>query len=188
MTHPGSESLEADPKTNIGIGLFCSALVLSTCLINPASSLARFIPQMWLLPIFAFFIAYFSKNQLIRIVGYAIIMTLLLNNALVAFAYYKYNSEITGVYHQRLGKMAQESKENPVEFHFGHFRTGNVWRFEQLGINFEVVERKEECKNGAKNSTQQHCLEMQLQIDSSNSDSYRLNKRIREFFVTRPAR
>jgi len=145
---PDPERFEIDRKTNIGIGLFCSALVLSTCLINPASSLARFIPQMWLLPIFAFFLAYFSKNQLIRIVGYAIIMTLLLNNALVAFAYYKYNSEVTGVYHQRLGKMAQESKENPIKFYFGHFRTSNIWRFERLGMIFEVADRKEECKNG----------------------------------------
>lgn len=146
--YPDSESSEANPKTNIGIGLFCSALILSSCLVNPASSLARFIPQMWLFPIFAFFLAHFSKKKLIRTVGYAIIGTLLLNNALVAFAYYKYNSEITGVYHQRLGKMAQESKANPLKFHFGHFRTGNVWRFEQLGINFEIAERKEDCKSG----------------------------------------
>jgi len=139
---------EIGHKTNIVMGLFCSALVLSTCLINPASSLARFIPQMWLLPIFAFFLAYFSKNQLIRIMGYAIIMALLLNNALVGFAYYQYNREITGLYHQRLGEMARESKENPIRFYFGHFRTSNVWRFEQLGILFEVVERKEECRNG----------------------------------------
>jgi hypothetical protein len=144
---PDSESSESNAKTNIGVGLFCSALVLSTCLINPASSLARFIPQMWLLPIFAFFLAYFSKNRLIRVVGYAIITILLLNNALVAFAYYKYNSQITGIYHQRLAKMAQESKENPLKFHFGHFRTSNVWRFEQSGIKFEVAEHKEECKN-----------------------------------------
>jgi hypothetical protein len=67
---------------------------------------------------------------------------------LVTFAYYKYNSEITGVYHQRLGKMALESRGNPLRFYFGHFRTGNVWRFEQLGINFEIAERKEDCKNG----------------------------------------
>jgi hypothetical protein len=145
---PDPETCEIDRKKNIGIGLFYSALVLSTCLINPASSLARFIPQMWLFPIFAFFLAYFSKNQLIRIVGYAIIMTLLMNIALVAFAYYKYNSEITGVYHQRLGKMAQESKENPIKFYFGHFRTSNTWRFERLGMIFEVADRKEECKNG----------------------------------------
>ena len=141
------ERFEIDRKKNIGVGLFCSFLLLSTCLINPASSLARFIPQMWLLPIVAFFLAYYSKNQLIRIVGYAIIMTLLLNNALIAFAYYKYNSEITRVYAQRLDKMAQESKENPIQFHFGHFRTSNVWRFDQLGIIFEIVERKEECKS-----------------------------------------
>ncbi len=144
----GPAGIEIGSQTNIGLGLFCSALVLATCLINPASSLARFIPQMWLFPIFAFLLAYFSKNQLIRIVGYAIIMTLLLNNALVAFAYYQYNWEITRVYHQRLGEMARESKENPTQFYFGHFRTSNVWRFEQSGILFEVVERKEECKNG----------------------------------------
>ena len=135
-------------KTNIGIGLYSSALVLLTCLINPASSLARFIPQMWLFPIFAFLLAYFSKNQLIRIVGCVIIMTLLLNNALIAFAYYQYNCEITRLYRQRLGEMARESQEHPLNFYFGHFRTSNVWRFEQLGISFKVVERKEECTNG----------------------------------------
>jgi hypothetical protein len=145
---PDPKGFEIDRKINIGIGLLCSALVLSTCLINPASSLARFIPQMWLLPLFAFFLAYFSKNLLIRILGYALIMTLLLNNALVAFAYYKYNYETTKTYHQQLAKMAQESKENPIQFYFGHFRTSSAWRFGQLGIIFEVVERKEECKKG----------------------------------------
>jgi hypothetical protein len=146
----GPERIEIGRKTNIGIGLFFSALVLFTCLINPASSLARFIPQMWLFPIFTFFLAYFSRNQLIRIVGYAIIITLFLNNALVAFAYYQYNFEITGLYRQQLGEIAQESKEDPIQIYFGHFRTSNVWRFEQLGISFKVVERKEECNNGQK--------------------------------------
>ncbi len=144
----GPKRVEIGRKTNIGIGLSCSALILLTCLINPASSLARFIPQMWLFPIFAFFLAYFSKNQLIRIVGCVIIMTLLLNNALVASAYYQYNWEITRLYRQRLGEMARESKAHPIQFFFGHFRTSNAWRFEQLGITFKVVERKEECQNG----------------------------------------
>jgi hypothetical protein len=144
----GPDGFEISRQKNISIGLFCSALILLTCLINPASSLARFIPQMWLFPIFAFLLAYFSKNQLIRIVGYAIIILLFLNNALVAFAYYRYNCEITSVYSQRLGEMAQKSKENPIQVCFGQFRTSSIWRFEQLGIIFEVVERKEECRNG----------------------------------------
>ena len=74
--------------------------------------------------------------------------TLLLNNALVASAYYKYNYEITRIYRQRLGSLAAESWKNPPFFHFGHFRAGNTWRFERLGVVFEVVERKEECGNG----------------------------------------
>ncbi len=143
-----SEDLESEHKKKIAVGLFFSALILSTGLINPASSPARFIPPMWLFPMGAFFLSYFSKNQLIRVVGYAIIMTLLLNNALAAFAHYKYYFEITRIYHQRLGKMASESQKNPIPFHFGHFRTSNIWRFERLGIRLEVGERKEECQNG----------------------------------------
>jgi len=75
-------------------------------------------------------------------------MTLLVNGALIAFSYYNYNSEITGLYHERLGKMARESKESPSTFYFGDFRSSNIWRFERLGMVFEVAERKEECKNG----------------------------------------
>jgi hypothetical protein len=146
LSAPGSPEIAR--RRGIGIALLSSALVLSTCLINPASSLARFVPQMWLLPLIAFLLAYFSRNRLLRGFGYAIIMTLLLNNSLVAFAYYKYNYDVTRIYRQRLGDMAEESRSNPLFFHFGHFRAGNTWRFERVGIIFEAVDRKEECGNG----------------------------------------
>jgi hypothetical protein len=170
----GLKGFEIGRKTSIGVVLFCSAWVLLSCLINPASSLARFIPQMWLLPIFAFFLAYLSTNRLIRIIGYVMLMTLLLNNTLIAFVYYQYNFKMTSLYRQRLGEMARESQENPLQFYFGHFRTSNIWRFEQLGIAFEVVNRKEECKNGQRILPNSIILKCPPPL-SQHSDSNRFN-------------
>ena len=148
ISNRDSEKIDSGRKFLIITGLFCLSLILATCLINPASSLARFIPQMWLFPIFAFFLAHISTRRFFRIIGSSIILTLLLNNALIAFAYYKYNFEITKVYRQRMLNMAKESQENPIPFYFGQFRSSSSWRFDRLGIIYEVIVKKEECKNG----------------------------------------
>lgn len=135
-------------RVNISLGLFCLALVLVTCLINPASSLARFIPQMWLFPIIAALLAYSLKNYLLRIVAHLILITLLINNILIACTYYRYNFKITEVYVQRLKQMAIISREKPLQIHFGHFLSSNILRFNHYGINYSIVGKKEECSNG----------------------------------------
>lgn len=133
---------------NIYLGLFCLALILATCLINPASSLARFVPQMWLFPIIAVLLAYSLKNKVIRILGHLILMVLVLNNVLIGYAYYSYNLKITRVYNQRLEKLAVISQENPIQFYFGHFLSSNTLRFDRFGIVYSIVGKKEECRNG----------------------------------------
>ena len=130
--------------------LFCMGILLATCLINPASSLARFIPQMWLFPIFTVFLCYIFNNRVARMISPFILLLLALNNGLVAYAYFKYNSEITEVYNQRLGKMASERIEDPHKIYFGYYQTGNTWRFDRLGINYQVVADKEACKQGVR--------------------------------------
>lgn len=132
----------------LGVPLFCLAVILVTCLINPASSLARFIPQMWLFPIFAFFLTYNSNNKPIRIIGYLIILVLLFNNILIGITYYKYNLEITRLYKDRLEKFATTSKQDPIKFYFGDFKSSHTHRFDKFGINYEIIENKEDCNNG----------------------------------------
>ena len=134
--------------TTIGMPLFCLAVILVTCLINPASSLARFIPQMWLFPIFAFFLACHSNYKSIRIFGYLIVFALLFNNILIGITYYKYNLAITNLYNSRLEKMAGASKQDPIKFYFGGFKSSNTTRFDKFGINYEIIENKEDCNNG----------------------------------------
>jgi hypothetical protein len=142
------EGAKEAPLATIGLLLFCMGVILVSCLINPASSLARFIPQMWLFPIFAFFLAYHSNKRPVRMIGGLIIWILLLNNILIAYTYYGYNSNITGLYKDRLGRFAATGEQNPHKFYFGHFRTSNTSRFNKLGIHYEIVENKEDCGNG----------------------------------------
>lgn len=138
----------AEGRADIILGLSCLGLLLSTCLINPASSLARFIPQMWFFPLITVILACSFKDQWLRVIGYLIIVTLLVNNLLVGITYYQYNFEITKIYHERLGKMAARSKEKPIPLYFGHFRTSNTLRFDRLGIRYRIVENREECWGG----------------------------------------
>lgn len=133
---------------SIYLGLFSLGLVLTTCLINPASSLARFVPQMWLFPIIAVLLVYSLKNKALRILGHLVLMVLVLNNVLIGYSYYSYNIKITTLYNKRLENWAALSRENPIRFYFGHFLSSNTLRFDRFGIAYSIVERREDCLNG----------------------------------------
>jgi hypothetical protein len=142
------KALERSSSPNISLALFCLALLLAVCLINPASSLARFIPQMWLFPVITVLLAYSLKNKGLRILGHLILLVLVLNNVMIGYSYYSYNLKITRLYNQRLERMAALSREEPIHFYFGHFRSSNTLRFDRFGIVYSVVEKKEECPGG----------------------------------------
>jgi len=138
----------AEGRADIFLGISCLGLLLSTCVINPASSLARFVPQMWLFPLMAVMLAYRFPGSWLRGVGSFIIGTLLVNNLLVGITYFQYNSQIRRVYQERLEKMAGRSAEKPIPVYFGHFRTSSTLRFDRLGIRYRIIEKKEDCPGG----------------------------------------
>lgn len=147
---PAGKEAEADggSRPKVYLALFCLGLVLATCLINPASSLARFVPQMWLFPIIAVLLAYSLKNKVLRILGCLILVILVLNNALIGYTYYSYNLRMTSLYNQRLGEFADLSRGDPIPFYFGPFLSSNTLRFDRIGIAYSIVEKKEDCLNG----------------------------------------
>jgi hypothetical protein len=145
----GKESVaDGASLADIYLGLFSLALVLATCLMNPASSLARFVPQMWLFPVIAVLLAYSLKNKALRILGHLILMALVLNNVLIGYTYYSYNIKTTRLYNQRLEQMAAISRENPIQFYFGAFLPSNTLRFDRFEIAYSIVKRREDCLNG----------------------------------------
>lgn len=146
----GGEAMAAKRafSPNIYLGLFCLALILATCLINPASSLARFVPQMWLFPIIAVLLGYSLKDKLFRILGHLVLIVLIMNNILIGYTYYSYNLKITRVYNQRLENLAALSQEKPIQFYSGHFLSSSILRFDRFGIVYSIAGKKEECSNG----------------------------------------
>jgi hypothetical protein len=144
----GRPSPEPADRSPIILGLFSSGVLFASSLINPASSLARFIPQMWLFPIFALLLAYSLKGKFLRFAGHLLLLTLLANNILIAGAYYSYNAKITKLYHERLKGFATASEETPLHFYFGHFRSSSMLRFDEFGIRYQVVETKKDCHQG----------------------------------------
>jgi hypothetical protein len=144
----GKESVaDGASLADIYLGLFSLALVLATCLMNPASSLARFVPQMWLFPVIAVLLAYSLKNKTLRILGHLILMALVLNNVLIGYTYYSYNIKMTRLYNQRLEQMAAISRENPIQFYFGAFLPSNTLRFDRFEIAYSIVKRRGDCLN-----------------------------------------
>jgi hypothetical protein len=130
------------------IAIFCLALVLITCLINPASSLARFVPQMWLFPIVSILLAYGFKSNRLKMIGKVIILVLFVNELLIGASYYGYNLRTTNLYNKTLEEMAIMSRQNPLKIYFGHFKTSGTLRLDRFGIRYEIVKNKEECHNG----------------------------------------
>jgi hypothetical protein len=144
----GPPSPEAADRSPITLALFSSAVLFASSLINPASSLARFIPQMWLFPIVALLLAYSLKGKFLRFAGHLLLLVLLANNLLIAGAYYPYNAKITNLYRERLKGFAAASEENPPEFYLGHFRSSGMMRFDEFGVHYKVVEKREDCRQG----------------------------------------
>ncbi len=62
--------------------------------------------------------------------------------------YYKYNLEITRLYKDRLEKFSTTSKQDAIKFYFGDFKSSHTHRFDKFGINYEIIENKEDCNNG----------------------------------------
>lgn len=137
-----------EPIENIRNGIFCLTILLITCLINPVSSLARFIPQMWLFPIISVLLAYSFNNKMAKVTGNLIMLVLAANIVFIAVSYYGYNLKFTNLYNRTFEEMAIVSKKDPLKVYFGHFKSSNMLRFDKYGIDYKVIENKEECQNG----------------------------------------
>lgn len=134
--------------SKIQIGFICLGTLFLTCAMNPASSLARFIPQMALFPLTAVVLAFLLHRGWTIRIAQAILFILLANNLLVGFSYYDYNVKTSEQYRAKYKELAESSPMNPVKIHFGHFKTSSTLRFSDFGVLYHIVERKEDCREG----------------------------------------
>jgi hypothetical protein len=85
---------------------------------------------------------------MVKVTGNLIMLVLAANIVFIAVSYYGYNLKFTNLYNRTFEEMAIVSKKDPLKVYFGHFKSSNMLRFDKYGIDYRVIENKEECQNG----------------------------------------
>jgi hypothetical protein len=116
-------------ENQYGMGIL--ACILLSALINPEAWWARYVPQLWFIPICAAGVAWSNRKRTMRYLGGAIAVAAVVNIALISYPYVLGNYYSTKALQQELKDIAEN--HNPINICFGVFTSNYVW-FEQNGI------------------------------------------------------
>jgi len=118
-------------KTLYGIGILLS--IMLSVLINPEAWWARYVPQLWLVPICILAMAWSSSKVAINRIGMILAAILMINICLISYPYIVGNYYCTQDLDRQLQRFAE--KQQPIKVCFGDF-TSNYVRFARWGIDF----------------------------------------------------
>ncbi len=115
-----------------------AALVISAAL-NPISSLARYVPQVWLVPLAITPLALRSRTKMLQLLGVSVLGLLLVNNALIAKTYYTANYEKSRILADQIGQLRTRSMKKPVKIYFGELRLPTKLKLDNAGVRYTEV-------------------------------------------------
>ncbi len=133
----------AAPKGYRSVGLVLLFGVIFTVLANPEAWWARFAPQWVLVPLIVGGLLLSSSRRSVRIFGFSLAATLLMNGLLVAFSYYPFQANYTMQQKDHLEKIA--ATETLILVDFGDFPANRV-RLENAGIRYVELRRRLPCR------------------------------------------
>jgi hypothetical protein len=111
--------------------------ILTTIFAMPHPWYARYVPQLWLLPVMAAAVLYLSKGKLPNILGSVLIALMLANLALVSVPRFRTSYAKTRLLNSQLKWLAAQDRIYPVAFGDYVF---NRRRFQEFGIRYRSVE------------------------------------------------
>jgi hypothetical protein len=119
---------------------------MSSILINPEAWWARYVPQLWMLPLLFSILALSLKSNILNFLGYGIIVVLLANILMVSSIYFENNFKMSQAIEQQLGNISNNNKIIIVNF-YQDFRSNRI-RFMEEGIKYREVKTLKElpCK------------------------------------------
>ncbi len=124
--------------------LICAVLVVSAIL-NPMSSVARYVPQIWLLPLIAVPLAFKSNTRLLPAVGFAVLAILLVNNVLVAKDFFGTNYGYTRALADEIATLRVQSVKAPLKIYFGELRVPTELKLASAGVRYKEVASLDFC-------------------------------------------
>jgi hypothetical protein len=114
-------------------------ILIVSAAINPVSSLARYTPQFYLVTICALFFAFTFKQLPMKILGYALVLTLAMNSYLIGHQYIIYNMAVSKDWNSKLESLHERSLTAPVNVNFGQFHSSGSNRFQRYAVTFQEV-------------------------------------------------
>ncbi len=114
---------------------FLSFIILASSMLVPVSSYARFIPQLWAVPVLAVIFLLTQKSFLQILIGSLLLLAISYNLFLIGGKYYRFNWEKTSQMKNELSKIKEVSQKSPLMVDFGVFRSNRI-RFQEAGIAF----------------------------------------------------
>lgn len=118
--------------------LFVILAVIISCVINPISSLARYVPQFWLFALLPVLIAFALPSKIIKTVAVLVVGFLAFNNFLVAKTYVSYNINTSRQMQTELTSIAAYGQTHPIRLNFGEMKSTRV-RMHDYGIDYQEV-------------------------------------------------
>jgi hypothetical protein len=119
-----------------------ASLLMSSILINPEAWWARYVPQLWMLPLLFSILALSLKSNILNFLGYGIIVVLLANILMVSSIYFENNFKMSQAIEQQLGNISNNNQMLIVNF-YQDFRSNRI-RFIEKNIKYREVKTLKE--------------------------------------------
>jgi hypothetical protein len=125
--------------------LFMCFIIFLTVIINPDAWWARYVPQLWIIPILLLLYSCQEFNKRLSILSHFLIVVMMVNILIIAFSYYSYQSQVTEDINSMLDIIKNKEAEDnePIKISYQHFPdyyfNSIPRRFTEHGINYIVI-------------------------------------------------
>lgn len=127
--------------TRLGkIVIAITSVIIITIVINPEMWWARYVPQLWMIPIiFLLILNIEKKNIYVKIYTVLLLLVIGINSMIMAGINYKYNSKINDDLIIQLEAMSEYSKSNEILIDFDIFKSNRA-RLDHYDIEYSEIE------------------------------------------------
>jgi hypothetical protein len=128
---------DTDPISSIILPMIL--LLLITVVINPGGWWARYVPQLWLIPLLLLIIAQQRFTGKLKMLNYTLILVLILNICMIAYVYYSYQLDTTEKINVQINTIRSLTQDRPANLYCGIFIAAQD-RYKEQGINFILTD------------------------------------------------
>ena len=116
--------------------LFCIGILLFSIIVNPQSWWARYVPQLWLIPLTIFFYAHSVNATIIRYLAFAGLILMFINSGIIFSGALAHNYIALRMISRELSFLKLNTHK--INIYFGDFESNRL-RLEKAGIGFTRV-------------------------------------------------